>query len=74
MPTDPVLIEIRKRILAGALGKMAWVETIGFQNHLPDPSKTATIESRLQNLIWCNDVALGGDTILSYDIHAVDVT
>ena len=72
MPTDPVLIEIRNRILAGALGKLAWVETIGFQNHLPDPPKTATIESRLQNLVWCNDVALGGDTILSYDIHAVD--
>lgn len=26
----------------------------------------------MKNLIWCNDIALGGGFILSYDIHAID--
>ncbi len=39
----------------------------GFQ----DPPKTDTIESQLRNLIWVNDVALGGDYIVNYDIHAI---
>ena len=39
----------------------------------PDPPKTANIESRLQKLIWVNDIALGCDNIGNYDIHAIDV-
>jgi len=72
MSTEPVNIEIRKRIQAGALGKLAWVETVGFGHPLADPPFTATMESRLQNLIWSNDIALGGDYVVSYDIHSVD--
>ncbi|HNT86622.1 MAG TPA: Gfo/Idh/MocA family oxidoreductase, partial [Candidatus Hydrogenedentes bacterium] len=72
MPTDPVNIEVRQRILDGGLGSLAYVQTYGYGGGFQDPPKTATIESRLQGLIWVNDVALGGDYIVNYDIHAVD--
>ena len=39
----------------------------------PDPPMTATIESRLRNLVWVNDVALGGSFIVNCDIRALDV-
>lgn len=72
MPTDPVNIEVRQRIADGGLGKFACVQTYGHGSGFQDPPKTDTIESRLRNLIWVNDVALGGDYIVNYDIHAID--
>jgi len=72
MPTDPINIEVRKRILDGALGKLAHMQTMGFCGGFPDPPKTDTIESRLQRLVWVNDVALGGDYIGNFDIHSID--
>ena len=32
----------------------------------------ATAENRLKDLVWCNDVALGGDYIVHYDVHIID--
>jgi len=72
MPTDPINLEIASRIRNGALGKIARVFTVGHTGLLPDPPKTATLESRLQQLIWVNDVALGCDYLGNFDIHAVD--
>ncbi|HLP78366.1 MAG TPA: hypothetical protein VK327_15790, partial [Candidatus Paceibacterota bacterium] len=72
IPTDPVNLEVRKRILEGGLGKLAYVNTFGLSNGFGDPPKGKTIESRLQQLIWVNDVALGCDNIGNYDIHALD--
>ena len=72
MPTDPINIEIRQRILDGGVGNLAYVQTYGYGSGFEDPPKTATIESRLRNLIWVNDAALGGDYIVNYDIHAID--
>lgn len=72
IPTDPVNIEVAKRIREGGLGKLAQVATIGISNGFKDPPKTATIESRLQHTIWINDIALGGDNIGNFDIHAID--
>ena len=37
MPTDPANIEVRKRILAGGLGKISQVSTIGICSGFPDP-------------------------------------
>ena len=37
-----------------------------------DPPLTDTVESRLINLIWVNDVAIGGAYIVNYDIHIID--
>lgn len=72
MPTDPINIDVRQRILDGALGDLAYVQTYGYGSGFQDPPKTKTIESRLRNLVWVNDVALGGDYIVNYDIHAID--
>lgn len=72
MPTDPLNIEIVQRIRAGALGQIAQVRTTGITGGFADPPRTATLESRLQKLIWVNDVAMGCDFIGNYDIHAID--
>jgi predicted dehydrogenase len=75
MPTDPINIEIAKRVWDGGLGKLLAVTTLGAgggANMRKDPPKGRTIEGRLRDLIWCNDIPLGGDPIVNYDIHAID--
>ena len=72
MSTEPVHIEIRQDILDGALGELAYVNTFGVFDGCSDPPKEKTIESRLRDLVWVNDVALGCDYIGNYDIHALD--
>ena len=72
MPTDPVNIQVAERIRKGEIGKIAKLATIGINGGRADPPKTATIESRLQHLVWDNDMAIGGSFIVSYDIHAID--
>ena len=72
MPTDPVNIRVAERIRRGEIGKIAKVSTQGYNGGRADPPKTANIESRLQNLVWDNDMEIGGGFINSYDIHAID--
>jgi predicted dehydrogenase len=45
---------------------------VGINGGRADPPKTANIESRLQSLVWDNDIAIGGSFGVSYDIHAID--
>ena len=45
---------------------------VGIAHGSPDPPKTANLESRLQKLIWVNDICMGCDYIGNFDIHAVD--
>ena len=72
MPTDPVNIEVVRRVRDGAVGEISQLATIGLTNTFNDPPKTANLESRLQKLVWVNDIALGCDYIGNFDIHAVD--
>ena len=75
MPTDPINIEVAKRIWDGGLGMQFAVTTLGgggAEAMRADPPKEKTIESRLRGLIWNNDIPLGGDLIVNYDIHAID--
>jgi predicted dehydrogenase len=75
MPTDPINIEIAKRIWDGALGEVMAVTTLGVgggSGLRGDPPKGRIIEGRLRGGVWCNDVPLGGDPIVNYDIHAID--
>lgn len=74
LPRDPVNLEVAKRIRAGALGKLQTVFSSGWAggNGYQDPPLEATLENRLKDLIWCNDVALGGDYIVHYDVHILD--
>lgn len=74
LPRDPVNVEVAKRIKAGALGKLQAVFSSGWAggNGYQDPPLEATIENRLKDLVWCNDVALGGDYLVHYDVHIID--
>ncbi len=72
LPTDPINIEVADRVRAGALGQIVRVVTTGHCGPQNDPPKTATIEDRLRDLIWVNDVALGCDYLGNFDIHAID--
>jgi len=74
LPRDPVNMEVAKRLRAGALGKLQTVFSSGWAggNGYQDPPLEATVESRLKDLVWCNDVALGGDYLVHYDVHIID--
>lgn len=70
--TDPNNIKVYQAVREGKAGKLARLMTTGISGGRNDPPKTATIESRLQNLLWDNDVVLGGGLNVSFDIHAID--
>ena len=74
LPRDPVNQEVAKRIQAGALGKIQMIFSSGWAggNGYQDPPKEKGAASRLKDLVWCNDVALGGDYIVHYDEHILD--
>ena len=74
LPRDPVNTEVAKRIRAGALGKLQTIFSSGWAggNGYQDPPLEATAENRLKDLVWCNDVALGGDYLVHYDVHIID--
>ncbi len=74
LPIDPVNREVCKRVRSGALGRLQAVFSSGWAggNGYQDPPTGNTIENRLKELVWCNDVALGGDYIVHYDIHIID--
>jgi predicted dehydrogenase len=74
LPRDPVNVEVAKRIRAGALGKLQTVFSSGWAggNGYQDPPLEPTAENRLKDLVWCNDIALGGDYIVHYDVHIID--
>jgi len=72
IPTDPTNIKVVQAIHTKAIGPVAQVATVGICRGFSDPPKTRNIESRLQSLIWTNDIALGCDYIGNFDIHALD--
>jgi len=70
MPTDPVNIEVQKKIRTSGFGKIVHVWTTGLTTGFIDPP--GNLESRLRNLTWVNDTAMGCGYIGNYDIHAID--
>ena len=74
LPRDPVNREVFKRIRSNALGRLQAVFSSGWAggNGYQDPPPGDSLESRLKDLVWCNDIALGGDYIVHYDIHILD--
>ena len=71
--TDPFFIEAIKRVHNGLIGGLAMLSSAYTDDGFPDPPKTKTIESRLQRLIWVNDIDIGGGQLVAAGIHAVDV-
>jgi myo-inositol 2-dehydrogenase / D-chiro-inositol 1-dehydrogenase len=72
LPIHPANMEVAEQIRNEGLAKLSKVSTVCVAGGRKDPPKTANIESRLQGLVWDNDVAIGGSYIVSYDIHALD--
>ncbi len=72
MPTEPHNIEVVRMIKAGEIGPLAAISSHYYAGLFPDLKKTATLESRFQRLVWCNDVALGGGYHVNACIHAMD--
>ncbi len=71
--TDPFIIEAVKRTHAGFIGDLGMISSFYTDNAFADPPLTDNIESRLQRLIWVNDIAIGGGQLVAAGIHAVDV-
>lgn len=72
MRTEPVNIEIVKRIREGQLGGVGLIHSRGLSNGFIDPPRTGSIINRLRDLSWVADDCLGGGHLVNYDIHAVD--
>lgn len=71
--TDPFIIEAIKRTHDGLIGPLAMLSSFYTDDGFPDPPLTDNIESRLQRLIWVNDIAIGGGQLVAAGIHAIDV-
>jgi myo-inositol 2-dehydrogenase / D-chiro-inositol 1-dehydrogenase len=73
IPTEPANIRVAERIRNGEMGRLARIATTTITGgYHVDPPKTATIESRLKDNVWNNDIALGGSIIAYFDIHMID--
>ncbi len=72
MPTDPHNREVVRRIGAGEIGPVELLDSHYYAGTFPDPAPQDTIAGRLQQLIWVNDVAIGGSYHVNACIHAVD--
>lgn len=70
--TDPFWIESVKRVHEGLIDKMSMICSHFTGEAFEDPPHTQTIESRLKNLVWCNDQALGGGHLVNAAVHALD--
>jgi predicted dehydrogenase len=71
LPSDAANQEIARRIDEGGLGQLAHIYSGGTGGPWKDPKPEATIENLLHQG-WLSRINLGGDDIVSYDIHIVD--
>jgi myo-inositol 2-dehydrogenase / D-chiro-inositol 1-dehydrogenase len=71
-PTEELNIEVVRRCREGLIGPIALLESFYCDESFPDPVKTTTIEDRLRNLIWVNDIEIGGDNLVNAGIHSID--
>ncbi len=71
--TDPYFIEGINRVHNGLIGPIGMISSEYNDESFADPAFTENVESRLQHLIWVNDVDLGGSYLVNAGIHAIDV-
>ncbi|MCX6897131.1 MAG: Gfo/Idh/MocA family oxidoreductase [Verrucomicrobia bacterium] len=69
MWTDPINIEVVKRIHEGGLGKLGHIDSVGFSNPWGEPP-IKTAEDRLR--WWLPTTALSGDVINELSIHSIN--
>jgi myo-inositol 2-dehydrogenase/D-chiro-inositol 1-dehydrogenase len=71
MGTDPINIEVVKRVHAGGLGRLMHVDSIGFSPPWAEPVIRSE-EDRLREGRWLSLIALSGDVITENTIHAIN--
>ena len=71
LPTDPINIEVVKRVHEGGLGRLAHIDSIGFSPPWGEPS-VRTVEDRLRQGRWLSTIALSGDVITENTIHSIN--
>jgi predicted dehydrogenase len=69
MGTDPINIEVVKRIHAGGLGTLGHIDSLGFSPPWGEPP-IQTAEDRLR--WWSATTALSGDVIVENTVHAIN--
>ena len=69
MGTDPVNIEVVKRIHEGGLGKLGHIDSLGFSPPWSEP-EIHTAEDRLRN--WLATIPLSGDVITENTVHSIN--
>ena len=70
LPTDPVNIEVVKRIHEGGLGRLVHIDSIGFSPPWAEPP-VGNAEDRLRAM-WLTAIALSGDVITENTIHSIN--
>jgi predicted dehydrogenase len=69
MGTDPINIEVVKRIHEGGLGKLGHIDSLGFSPPWGEPP-IKTAEDRLR--WWAATTALSGDVITENTVHSIN--
>ncbi|MEI6645296.1 MAG: Gfo/Idh/MocA family oxidoreductase [bacterium] len=72
IPLDKANKEVAKRIHEGGVEGLSHICSGGQSSVWGDPAKGKTIENLLRGGVWLSSVNLGGDNIVSYDIHIID--
>lgn len=72
IPKDKANIEVATRIHDGGLEGFSYIYSGGRSGAWSDPPKGPTIENLLRGGVWLSSINLGGDSIVSYDIHIID--
>jgi predicted dehydrogenase len=71
IPTDPVNMEVVKRIRGGALGSLQHVDSHGFSGVWPDPAQRDA-DHLLRRGQWLTTIPLSGDFIVEYSVHSIN--
>jgi len=70
LPTDPVNIEVVKRIHEGGVGRLGHIDSIAISPPWAEPP-VHSLEQRLRSA-WCSLIALSGDVIVENSIHIIN--
>ncbi len=71
MATDPVNIEVVRRVHEGGIGRLMHIESSGIAPPWAEPPVTCA-EDRLRSGRWASLIALSGDFIVENNIHIIN--
>jgi myo-inositol 2-dehydrogenase / D-chiro-inositol 1-dehydrogenase len=71
MATDPVNIEVVRRVHEGGIGRLMHIESSGISPPWSEP-QVASTEDRLRSGCWLSTIALSGDVIVENNIHTIN--